>query len=139
MSSTCEPEDEFVPRWDWLHFYVEHVKPEWVRLDFDYIPVVQFRWTHHPDDPSLNGAQLLTPMENGACLLTLVKPDDCHTCLVNMKPNSYNSEAMALRPKDGYLLVEKAGPDQWIQEVTSPGELLMWCRQLGRMEIRYSS
>lgn len=119
------------PRWDWLYFYVEHVRPGLVRLDHRFFFSHGIVWRDH----EIEQTNVFLPMENRAQMVVCVMPFFAFYMLCYFPDQEEPDEdsSINLEPMRGRLQRKPGEPSpQGVESVEAIQALL---RQFGSMEV----
>jgi len=113
--------DDSYPQFDWLFFYVEHVKKGVCRLNNQYFPCAGILW---PKD-DVDFATVALPMENSAVLALGVYKEHA-----SIHVSHQGASCDVVR---GCLVPVASDEHYWSESVTTTGDVAGYMRQLGRM------
>lgn len=126
--------ERFEPRFEWLYFLVDHIKPGVVSLNGHHFPACGVLWPEQQAEPHRDTASIAMPMENRALLTLLVNQTSAMAALALI----HDDKPTLLKVERGRLvaatMTDGVG-DRWSETVTTTGDVAAYLRQLGRMEI----
>lgn len=118
-----------MPRFEWLHFYVEHVKPGVVRINNRYFPCANVVWPEEQIDHHKYTTTIAIPLENRAVLILLVEPSSARISVAT-------EEAQLLKIERGCLtLAYPKTEGVWLEGVIGTDDIAAYMRQIGRMAV----